>query len=145
MTGLDGELPFKISVNMSAVQLLRDDVAEAVSEAIQGAGISGDRMTIELTESAFVSDPDGAKKILDSLKALDTNLAMDDFGTGYSNLAYLQQLPIDVLKIDRSFITGMMDDKDKRAIVRDGVVAGRSAGHEDHGRRHRNRRNIQCI
>ena len=113
-----GELPVKISVNMSAVQLLRDDVIEAVSEAIQGAGISGNRMTIELTESAFVSDPDGAKKILDSLKALDTNLAMDDFGTGYSNLAYLQQLPIDVLKIDRSFITDMMVDQDKRAIVR---------------------------
>ncbi|MFC4292314.1 putative bifunctional diguanylate cyclase/phosphodiesterase [Sphingorhabdus arenilitoris] len=111
------ELPFKISVNMSAVQMLRDDVTEAVSQAIHGAGITGDRLTIELTESAFVDDPDGAKRILESLKALDTNLAMDDFGTGYSNLAYLQKLPIDVLKIDRSFIAEMLTDRDKQAIV----------------------------
>lgn len=112
------EWRFKISVNMSAVQMLRDDVTQAVSEAINAAGISGDRLMIELTESAFVDNPEGARKILESLKALDTSLAMDDFGTGYSNLAYLQKLPIDVLKIDRSFITDMLVDKDKRAIVR---------------------------
>lgn len=112
------EIPFKISVNLSAVQLQRDNVVEAVSSAITGAGIAGERLTLELTESAFVSDPDRTKKILDALKSLDTHLAMDDFGTGYSNLAYLQQLPIDVLKIDRSFVTDMMLDRDKRAIVR---------------------------
>lgn len=114
----DWDYPIKISVNMSAVQMLRDDVVQAVSDAINGAGISGDRLMIELTESAFVDNPEGAKKILESLKSLDTSLAMDDFGTGYSNLAYLQKLPIDVLKIDRSFITDMLVDKDKRAIVR---------------------------
>ena len=85
-------------------------------------------MTLELTESAFINDPEGAKKLLESLKALDTNLAMDDFGTGYSNLAYLQQLPIDVLKIDRSFIAGMMVDKDKRAIVRTVLSLARALG-----------------
>jgi c-di-GMP phosphodiesterase Gmr len=123
-----GELPFKISVNMSAVQLLRDDVVDAVSGALKGAGICGSRMTIELTESAFVSDPDGAKRILDALKSLNTNLAMDDFGTGYSNLAYLQQLPIDVLKIDRSFINGMLENRDKRAIVRTVLSLARALG-----------------
>ncbi len=122
------DLDYKISVNMSAVQMLRDNVAEAVSHAINGAGIQGNRLTIELTESAFVSDPEGAKKILESLKDLDTNLAMDDFGTGYSNLSYLQQLPIDVLKIDRSFISGMMVDKDKRAIVRTVLSLARALG-----------------
>jgi c-di-GMP phosphodiesterase Gmr len=123
-----GELPFKISVNMSAVQMLRDDVVDAVSGALNGAGICGSRMTIELTESAFVSDPDGAKRILNALKALNTNLAMDDFGTGYSNLAYLQQLPIDVLKIDRSFINGMLENRDKRAIVRTVLSLARALG-----------------
>ncbi len=123
-----GELPFKISVNMSAVQLLRDDVVDAVSGALKGAGICGSRMTIELTESAFVSDPDGAKRILNALKSLNTNLAMDDFGTGYSNLAYLQQLPIDVLKIDRSFINGMLENRDKRAIVRTVLSLARALG-----------------
>jgi c-di-GMP phosphodiesterase Gmr len=111
------DLPVKISVNLSAVQLLRDDVPKAVEEAIRNAGIHGNRLTLELTESAFVDDPDGARRVLDALKALDTNLAMDDFGTGYSNLAYLQKLPIDVLKIDRSFITDLTANKDSRAIV----------------------------
>lgn len=111
-------LPIRVSVNVSAVQLVRDDIALAVSQAIRTAGISGNRLTLELTESAFISDPDGAKQILESLKAMDAHLAMDDFGTGYSNLAYLQQLPIDVLKIDRSFITDILQDNDKREIVR---------------------------
>ena len=112
------ELPFKISVNMSVVQMMRDDVVDAVSEALKYSGVSGDRLTLEITESAFVNDPDGAIRTLNALKALNANLAMDDFGTGYSNLAYLQKLPIDVLKIDRSFVSGLMDDKDKHAIVK---------------------------
>lgn len=125
---LEGTSDFRISVNMSAVQMQRDDVVEAVSSALNGANISGNRMTLELTESAFINDPDGAKKLLNSLKMLDTNLAMDDFGTGYSNLAYLQQLPIDVLKIDRSFVSEMMVDKDKRAIVRTVLSLARALG-----------------
>jgi c-di-GMP phosphodiesterase Gmr len=119
---------FRISVNMSAVQMQRDDVLEAVRCALSDANISGERLTLELTESAFINDPDGAKRLLESLKALDTNLAMDDFGTGYSNLAYLQQLPIDVLKIDRSFVSDMMIDKDKRAIVRTVLSLARALG-----------------
>lgn len=111
------ELPLRISVNLSAVQLQRDDVAVAVQDAVRGAQISGNRLTLELTESAFVDDPDGARKVLESLKSLDANLAMDDFGTGYSNLAYLQKLPIDVLKIDRSFVTDMHANRDNHAIV----------------------------
>ena len=111
------ELPMRISVNLSVVQLQRDDVAAAVESAIRGAQISGNRLTLELTESAFVDDPDNARKVLDALKGLDANLAMDDFGTGYSNLAYLQKLPIDVLKIDRSFVTDMDANRDNQAIV----------------------------
>ncbi len=125
---LGGVPDYRISVNMSAVQMQRDDVVEAVAAALSSGGISGDRLTLELTESAFINDPDGAKRLLEALKALDTNLAMDDFGTGYSNLAYLQQLPIDVLKIDRSFIAGMMVDKDKRAIVRTVLSLARALG-----------------
>ena len=73
---------------------------------------------IELTESAIIGDPDLALSVLSELKALDARVAMDDFGTGYSNLAYLQRLPLDVLKIDRSFVEHMVDDRDKVAIVR---------------------------
>lgn len=106
------------SVNVSAIQLVRDDVAGVVRQALQKHGIGGERLMIELTESAIIGDPDLALSVLRELKALDARVAMDDFGTGYSNLAYLQRLPIDVLKIDRSFVEHMVDDRDKVAIVR---------------------------
>ena len=106
------------SVNVSAIQLVRDDVAAVVRQALDTHKIGGERLMIELTESAIIGDPDLALSVLSELKALDTRVAMDDFGTGYSNLAYLQRLPIDVLKIDRSFVEHMVDDRDKVAIVR---------------------------
>jgi diguanylate cyclase (GGDEF)-like protein len=106
------------SVNVSAIQLLRDDVAAVVRQALDAHKIGGERLMIELTESAIIGDPDLALSVLSELKALDARVAMDDFGTGYSNLAYLQRLPLDVLKIDRSFVEHMVDDRDKVAIVR---------------------------
>ncbi|MBJ7439191.1 MAG: EAL domain-containing protein [Sphingopyxis sp.] len=106
------------SVNVSAIQLLRDDVAAVVRQALDTHKIGGERLMIELTESAIIGDPDLALSVLSELKALDARVAMDDFGTGYSNLAYLQRLPLDVLKIDRSFVEHMVDDRDKVAIVR---------------------------
>lgn len=111
-------LDTRVSVNLSAVQFARDDVAYAVKDAIDNAQIVGKRLTLELTESAILSDPDRAAKAMESLKALDSCLAMDDFGTGYSNLACLQKLPIDILKIDRSFVTEMLQDRDRVSIVR---------------------------
>lgn len=106
------------SVNVSAIQLVRDDIAAVVRQALAAHNIGGERLMIELTESAIIGDPDLALSVLSELKALDTRIAMDDFGTGYSNLAYLQRLPIDVLKIDRSFVEHMVEDRDKVAIVR---------------------------
>ena len=106
------------SVNVSAIQLVRDDIAAVVRQALETNAIGGERLMIELTESAIIGDPDLALSVLSELKALDARIAMDDFGTGYSNLAYLQRLPIDVLKIDRSFVDHMVEDRDKAAIVR---------------------------
>lgn len=108
----------RISVNLSAMQVAHDDVVFAVEQAIRSNQLSGSRLTLELTESAIVSDPLRAQKVMEALKGLNTNLAMDDFGTGYSNLEYLQKLPIDILKIDRSFVTPMLQDRDRVAIVR---------------------------
>ncbi|HTG39664.1 putative bifunctional diguanylate cyclase/phosphodiesterase [Sphingomonas sp.] len=107
-----------VAVNLSAIQLQRDQVANMVGQALATHGLDGRRLTLELTESAIVADPDGVSNTIHALKELGTTLAMDDFGTGYSNLAYLQRLPIDVLKIDRSFVSGMLADRDKVAIVR---------------------------
>ena len=114
----DGHCGANIAVNLSAIQLQRDQVAPMVRAALEAHGVDGRRVMLELTESAIVSDPDRVASTLNALKALGTTLAMDDFGTGYSNLAYLQKLPIDVLKIDRSFVSGMLADRDKVAIVR---------------------------
>ena len=106
------------AVNLSAIQLQRDEIPPLVRAALEDNGLEGRRLTLELTESAIVTDPDRIAATMHALKDLGTRLAMDDFGTGYSNLAYLQKLPIDVLKIDRSFVTGMLADRDKVAIVR---------------------------
>jgi diguanylate cyclase (GGDEF)-like protein len=111
-------LPFYVGVNLSAIQVARDDIAGLVESALKSSGLDGNRLTLELTESSIVQDPARAQRVFEALKALDATVAMDDFGTGYSSLAYLQRLPIDVLKIDRSFVSGMMVDPDSVAIVR---------------------------
>ena len=111
-------LPIKFNINVSAVQFARDDIPKMVAQTLRASKIPAERIVLELTESVVVSDPARAAKVMHDLRNLNVSLAMDDFGTGYSNLAYLQQLPIDVLKIDRSFVTSMLDDKDKVSIVR---------------------------
>jgi len=111
-------LPIYVGVNLSAIQVARDDIAGVVSSALRSSGLTGDRFTLELTESSILQDPARATRVFDALKSLDATVAMDDFGTGYSSLAYLQRLPIDVLKIDKSFVSGMMVDPDAVAIVR---------------------------
>jgi diguanylate cyclase (GGDEF)-like protein len=113
-----GDCGVKVAVNLSAIQLQRDQIPTMVRAALDRHGIGGNRLTLELTESAIVTDPDRITQTMKALKDLGTTLAMDDFGTGYSNLAYLQKLPIDLLKIDRSFVSGMLADRDKVAIVR---------------------------
>ena len=113
-----GDCGIKVAVNLSAIQLQRDQIPNMVKNALDFHGVGGDRLTLELTESAIVTDPDRIAQTMKALKDLGTTLAMDDFGTGYSNLAYLQKLPIDLLKIDRSFVSGMLADRDKIAIVR---------------------------
>jgi len=111
-------LPITMSVNLSPVQMVRDNVPRAVEEALRYSGVDGSRLIIELTESALISDPDKTRQLLGALQAMNVTVAMDDFGTGFSNLASLQSLPIDVLKIDRSFVTDMTTDQDKVAIIR---------------------------
>ncbi|HEX8446229.1 MAG TPA: bifunctional diguanylate cyclase/phosphodiesterase [Sphingomonas sp.] len=111
------KLPVHVCVNVSAVQLQRDDVAATVAAVLGRHDVAG-RLKLELTESCIVADPEHAMRVLNALREQDVRLAMDDFGTGYSSLAYLQKLPIDDLKIDRSFVTPMLHDRDSLAIVR---------------------------
>jgi len=108
----------RLAINVSAIQIARDDVARFVGDTLRAHEIAPERLMLELTESAIVADPDRATRAMNDVRAIGASLALDDFGTGYSNLANLQGLPIDVLKIDQSFVTGMLGDRDKIAIVR---------------------------
>lgn len=121
-------LPIHIGVNLSAVQIQRDDVPALVAEALKTHGIEGHRLMLELTESAIIHDPERASQVLAAMRALKVKVAMDDFGTGYTSLAYLRRLPIDVLKIDGSFVGRMMDDPDSMAIVRAVLSLAHSLG-----------------
>jgi len=123
-------LPVPVSVNLSAIQLARDDVPALVEDALARHGLGGERLTLELTESAIIQDPARATRVLEALQALKVRVAMDDFGTGYTSLAYLQRLPIDVLKIDRSFVSHMLADADSVAIVRAILSLARALGME---------------
>lgn len=125
-----GDCGVRFAVNISAIQLQRDAIAPMVERALSDNGLAGNRFTLELTESALVTDPGRVAETMHALKRLGTTLAMDDFGTGYSNLAFLQKLPIDVLKIDRTFVTGMLSDRDKIAIVRAVLSLAQALGME---------------
>jgi diguanylate cyclase (GGDEF)-like protein len=121
-------LPVSVAVNLSPIQIARDDVAAAAEAALRAAKLSGSRLTLELTESVIIQDPQRATSVLEALKGLDARIAMDDFGTGYTSLSYLQRLPIDVLKIDQSFVSGMLRDGDSNAIVRAILSLARALG-----------------
>ena len=112
---------FRICVNISPLQFNQRNHAEWVHEFLEASGLSPDRLELELTESAIMTDAETNIEKLRTLKALGLDLAVDDFGTGYSSLSYLKRFPIDTLKIDHSFVSDM-DTPDGAAIV-DAIVA----------------------
>lgn len=113
---LRGE-PFYIGVNVSAMQLLSEGFASTVFRLLNEHQLSPEFLRLEVTESVFVGNIDIAKTELSKLRNAGIKIALDDFGTGYSSLSYLRHLPIDVLKIDRSFITDLEQQDSKAAIV----------------------------
>ena len=106
-----------VSVNVSPLQFQQPDFVERVAEAIASEGLPAHLLELELTESILLRDAAEALERLNDLAALGVMLAIDDFGTGYSSLAYLKKFPIHKLKIDRSFVKGLPDDENDRAIV----------------------------
>lgn len=107
-----------IGVNLSARQIEQPDIVDIVRNAIRESGISPGSIMLEVTESVFVENLQGAKDVLGAFKELGVLIAIDDFGTGYSSLSYLQELPFDVLKIDRSFVRRIDEEATSRDIVR---------------------------
>jgi EAL domain-containing protein (putative c-di-GMP-specific phosphodiesterase class I) len=98
------EEPLTMSVNLSVRQLQSDSIVSDVRRALEKSGLPGSALVLEITESVMVADTDFAVQRLLELKGLGVRLAMDDFGTGYSSLSYLSRFPVDILKMDRSFV-----------------------------------------
>jgi EAL domain-containing protein (putative c-di-GMP-specific phosphodiesterase class I) len=113
----DGFQPLHVSVNLSARQFEQLNLSETVLEIIRETGINPGCLELELTESSIMKNPESAIKTLVKLKETGIKISIDDFGTGYSSLGYLKHLPIDILKIDRSFVRDLTTNPDDAAIV----------------------------
>jgi diguanylate cyclase (GGDEF)-like protein/PAS domain S-box-containing protein len=128
---LDGEgHRLTLAVNLSMRNLQDPTLPEQVAELLRARNLTGDRLTLEITESAIVSDPARSKVVIGRLRELAVSIAIDDFGTGYTSLAYLARLAITQLKIDRSFVCNMDSDAGDAAIVRSITTLGHDLGLE---------------
>jgi diguanylate cyclase (GGDEF)-like protein len=118
----------KISINVSARDLLDREIVAYVSSTLQKYKVRPELICLELTESALMEDPVRARETLHQLHELGVRLSMDDYGTGYSSLAYIKNLALDELKIDRAFVTGLNADNQSAAIIRSTIELGHSLG-----------------
>jgi diguanylate cyclase (GGDEF)-like protein len=118
----------KISANLSTRDLLDQNLPAKFAEILTRYRVKPDSFCLEITESAIMDDPVRAQMTLESLHAMGVELSIDDFGTGYSSLAYLKRLPVDELKIDKSFVMNMEDDADDAKIVRSTIDLGHNMG-----------------
>ncbi len=118
-----------ISINLSARDMVEAGIDRAVRVLLSESGFDPSNLIVEITESAMMSDIDAAVHELRSLKELGLRIAIDDFGTGYSSLAYLQRLPIDILKIDRSFVATLTDERESVTLVNAIIRMAEALGH----------------
>jgi diguanylate cyclase (GGDEF)-like protein len=119
-----------VAVNLSARSLHDADLVEEVDRLLRRHDVPAERLTLEVTEGSVMADPTRAVAVLHELRDLGVRLSVDDFGTGYSSLSYLQRLPVQEVKIDRSFITGLSTENENVAIVRAIIDLGRHLGLE---------------
>ncbi|GAB1543242.1 hypothetical protein NUACC21_59160 [Scytonema sp. NUACC21] len=110
--------PLTISVNFSSRQFSQANLVETICQTLQETNLNPSSLKLEITESTLMANPESAATILKRLKAFGIQLCIDDFGTGYSSLAYLHRFPIDILKVDRSFVNRIDSDNDQLVIVR---------------------------
>jgi EAL domain-containing protein (putative c-di-GMP-specific phosphodiesterase class I) len=113
-----GEPPLSISVNISIRQFQQEALVEMVDAALKKSGLAPETLVLEITESLMLQNTEVTIKKLQELKKLGIRLAIDDFGTGYSSLSYLQRFPLDILKIDKSFIDKISQSKEGIAVAR---------------------------
>ena len=115
---IDPARAFTISVNLSAPEMFSADLVGRVARALEESGLAGKLLVLEITERIMMADREQATRQLGELRKLGVRIAIDDFGTGYSSLAYVRDLPVDILKIDRSFVTPLGVDHQALALVR---------------------------
>lgn len=125
---LDRELSLSVAVNLSVRNLADAAFPRRVTEALSRHRVPPELLSFELTESEVMSDPERALPVLRGLRGLGVRIAVDDFGTGYSSLAYLRRLPVDEVKIDKSFVLGLASDLSDLAVVRAIIDLGHSLG-----------------
>ncbi|WP_339947090.1 EAL domain-containing protein [uncultured Albimonas sp.] len=113
-----------IAVNVAPRQLARPDFAETVMDALLVSGLDAGRLELEITEASLIADQERARRVISALKRAGVRVAMDDYGTGYASLATLKAYPFDKIKIDRSFIQNLPDDRQGAAIVRSTLILG---------------------
>jgi EAL domain-containing protein (putative c-di-GMP-specific phosphodiesterase class I) len=121
-------LPLGISVNLSARNLLEEDLPERVQSLIAQHDMAPHHLTLEITESVIMDDPDRSLRTMKRLREQGIIISVDDFGTGYSSLAYLMKLPVNELKIDKSFVTHIDRDPGSATIVRSTVDLAHKLG-----------------
>ncbi|MFO0234418.1 MAG: putative bifunctional diguanylate cyclase/phosphodiesterase [Burkholderiales bacterium] len=124
----DAGTPCRVSVNIAASHFRDDRLLADLRAALDAAGVEPGLLTIELTESMLMDGIDGSLRTLSALRALGVSISLDDFGTGWSSLTYLKRMPIDELKIDRSFVSGLPGDAGDSAIVRSVITLAASLG-----------------
>jgi diguanylate cyclase (GGDEF)-like protein len=120
--------PLNMSVNVSARQLERPEFVGEVRSALHDNAMDPTMLTLEITETVLMRKPEATAKLLNELKVLGVRIAVDDFGTGYSSLAYLRRFPVDSLKIDRTFITGLELSSEERALTHTLIQLGKALG-----------------
>jgi diguanylate cyclase (GGDEF)-like protein len=133
-----------LSVNITARQFERAEFLDEVRDALAESGLEPASLTLEITEATMVRRPANTGRLLAALRELGVSIAVDDFGTGYSSLGYLRQFPIDAVKIDRSFVSGLTSSSDARALAHTLIQLGKTLGIktlaegvEEHGQLHK--------
>jgi diguanylate cyclase (GGDEF)-like protein/PAS domain S-box-containing protein len=127
-TWLDAGHKLSVAVNLSTRCLLDLTLPDQITALLEDQAVAPDRLLLEITESAIMTDPTRALEVLNRLHALGVQLAIDDFGTGYSSMAYLKSLPVDELKVDRSFVKHLHENQNDAVIVRSTVDLGHNLG-----------------
>jgi diguanylate cyclase (GGDEF)-like protein len=117
-----------IAVNLSARSLLDADLVDDIARTLSTSGLDPSQLILEITETSVMSDAEYAMRVLNRLSAMGLTLAIDDFGTGYSSLSYLKRLPVDEVKIDKSFVLNMQEDENDAVIVRSIIDLARNLG-----------------